>query len=112
MTPAAAHSSLPSDRDSIAVLHQCSNFLVVSKPADLLINDEDSDSASSRPTLSSTLSRLYPDLVDAGVPHHFRFVHRLDYSTSGVICLALNADAARRASRQFEEKRVVKLYAA
>ena len=39
-----------------------------------------------------------------------RIVHRLDQATSGVIVMALDADAHRHLSRQFEERRVSKSY--
>ena len=106
-------SGVPKD---IHVLFQSDDYLVVSKPFDLVINDDPSPVTSSvsppRPTLASLLALQFPQLVDASVPHHFRFVHRLDYSTSGVIGLALNASAAKRATQQFESRRVVKHYLA
>lgn len=39
-------------------------------------------------------------------------VHRLDMETSGLLVLALDADAHRTLSRQFEERRVAKAYIA
>ena len=143
----------------IPVLHLCNDYLVVSKPPDLVINAElksdyliddaksvpansgfscDGDNGDGDPTryiaanniitdtktdvatlsstppddLASALRRLYPHLADASLPHHFRFVHRLDFSTSGVICLALNKLAASRAAKQFEKRRVTKTYLA
>ena len=41
-----------------------------------------------------------------------RIVHRLDQATSGVMVLALDADAHRELSRQFELRRVEKAYQA
>lgn len=44
--------------------------------------------------------------------HEFHFVHRLDYATSGVICIALNKKAARAASNAFETRTAKKFYLA
>lgn len=39
-----------------------------------------------------------------------RIVHRLDYATSGVMILALDAEAHRRLNRAFQERKTQKLY--
>lgn len=41
-----------------------------------------------------------------------RFVHRLDFSTSGALCVALNKKASSAASKEFEARRVKKEYLA
>ncbi|MCO4757297.1 MAG: RluA family pseudouridine synthase [Oceanospirillaceae bacterium] len=41
-----------------------------------------------------------------------RIVHRLDYATSGLMVLALNADSHRRLSTEFQERRTQKSYQA
>jgi len=113
MAAESRSSGLPRD---VSILCENDDYLVVSKPFDLVINDDANYNASSlsppRPSLAALLAVRFPQLVDASVPHHFRFVHRLDYSTSGAICLALNADAAKRATKQFEARRIVKHYLA
>ncbi|XP_070580737.1 RNA pseudouridylate synthase domain-containing protein 1-like isoform X2 [Ptychodera flava] len=40
------------------------------------------------------------------------FVHQLDFSTSGALCLALNKDACSRASKLFSSRSVLKEYVA
>jgi len=51
--------------------------------------------------LVSHLSLLYPNI---------KIVHRLDMDTSGLMVLALNADAHRHLSRQFQERETSKIY--
>ena len=41
-----------------------------------------------------------------------RFVHRLDYATSGVMCLALSKSAAKHAGKALEKRQVEKFYLA
>lgn len=44
--------------------------------------------------------------------HDFHFVHRLDYVTSGVLCIALNKCACTAATSAFEERKAKKYYLA
>ncbi|KAL1474362.1 hypothetical protein MTO96_020887 [Rhipicephalus appendiculatus] len=79
----------------IRVLHCSAHFLVVDKPADLVINTQ---KAHEHPvSVESLLRRQHPELVDPDVEHGFRFCHRLDFATSGVLCLALTRVGARAA---------------
>lgn len=55
---------------------------------------------------------MLPDLVNPKLRHEFYFVHRLDYPTSGIMCIALNKKAARAASSAFETQKVQKFYLA
>lgn len=55
---------------------------------------------------------MFPSLANPSLKNGFYFVHRLDYPTSGVICIALNKNAARAASTAFEKRQVKKYYLA
>lgn len=55
---------------------------------------------------------MFPNLVNPNLRHEFYFVHRLDYATSGVICIALNKPSAQAASNAFEKRKVKKYYLA
>ncbi|KAK8769486.1 RNA pseudouridylate synthase domain-containing protein 1-like [Amblyomma americanum] len=84
---------------ALRVLYRSAHFLVVDKPADLVINTQ---RAHEHPvTVETLLRRQLPELVDPGVEHGFRFCHRLDFATSGVLCLALTRLAARAAQKAF-----------
>ncbi|EFN75107.1 RNA pseudouridylate synthase domain-containing protein 1 [Harpegnathos saltator] len=93
----------------VKVVHRSENFLVVNKPYDMYINSNNPDR---RNTLQLELKKMLPDLVNPKLCHEFHFVHRLDYPTSGVICIALNKKAARAASVAFENHTVQKFYLA
>ncbi|CAH1273626.1 RPUSD1 [Branchiostoma lanceolatum] len=94
---------------TVEVLYNSENFLVVNKPYDVVLNWDD---PSRTDTLQHLLQERFPDLVDESLTHHFRFVHRLDYSTSGPVCVALNKKAAGYAGKAFCQKQVVKHYLA
>lgn len=97
-----------SSSKQLRILYESDCFLIVSKPPDVYINHEDP----SIDTLATRLKILFPSKADPQLVHGFRFVHRLDYATSGVICLALSASACKKASRAFEKRTVVKQYLA
>ncbi|XP_008478591.1 RNA pseudouridylate synthase domain-containing protein 1-like [Diaphorina citri] len=93
----------------IEVLHQNDNYLVVNKPYDLLINSDESDKED---TLHLRLEEQFPTLVCKDVKFSFYFPHRLDYSTSGLMVLALNKTACSLMASCFEKKKVKKYYLA
>ncbi|TMW68152.1 hypothetical protein Poli38472_007824 [Pythium oligandrum] len=57
-------------------------------------------------TIEKALHRDFPD-VDK-----FRWIHQLDFATSGVMCVGLEKEATAMACRLFREKRVQKEYLA
>ena len=83
------------------ILHHDRHLVVVDKPAGLLsvpgIGPEKAD---------CLVARLQAEAPGA------RIVHRLDFDTSGVIVLALDADIHRELSRQFQDREVRKRYVA
>ncbi|KAL3226596.1 hypothetical protein MRX96_024800 [Rhipicephalus microplus] len=83
------------DDTEVRVLHCSAHFLVVDKPADLVINTQKEHEHPV--SVESLLRRQLPELVDPSVEHGFRFCHRLDFATSGVLCLALTRAGARAA---------------
>ncbi|XP_078040065.1 RNA pseudouridylate synthase domain-containing protein 1 isoform X1 [Augochlora pura] len=96
-------------KNNVNILHHSENFLVVSKPYDMYINSNNPDKKN---TLQFELKRILPNLANPSLFHEFHFVHRLDYVTSGVICVALNKKAARAASNAFETRTAKKFYLA
>ncbi|XP_043258392.1 RNA pseudouridylate synthase domain-containing protein 1-like [Colletes gigas] len=93
----------------VDVLHHSEHFLVVSKPYDMYIN---SNNPEKKNTLQSELKKILPNLANPNLFHEYHFVHRLDYATSGVICIALNKKAARAASNAFASRIAKKFYLA
>uniref|UniRef100_A0A8D8YYW0 RNA pseudouridylate synthase domain-containing protein 1 n=1 Tax=Cacopsylla melanoneura TaxID=428564 RepID=A0A8D8YYW0_9HEMI len=90
----------------VEILHQNENFLIVNKPPDLLINGGDADV---NDTLHTRLENQFPALICRELKYSFYFPHRLDYSTSGLIAIALNKEACNL-MRQYFEKRCVRKY--
>lgn len=84
-----------------SILHLDQRVVVVRKPSGLLsvpgIGPENAD---------CVIARLRRHLPEA------RIVHRLDQATSGLMVLALDAEAHRHLSRQFEQRTVEKEYMA
>ncbi|XP_048516265.1 RNA pseudouridylate synthase domain-containing protein 1-like isoform X2 [Athalia rosae] len=95
--------------NTVNVLYRSNNFLVVNKPYDLVIN---SNNPELKTTLQKEVQAIFPELVNPELRHEFHFVHRLDYATSGVICLALNKYAAKAATNAFEKRKAKKYYLA
>ncbi|XP_046452823.1 RNA pseudouridylate synthase domain-containing protein 1-like, partial [Daphnia pulex] len=93
----------------IKVLHQSSDFLVVDKCYDVLIN---SDDPGVKITVEHQIRKIFPHFVNDKLAHGFHFVHRLDYSTSGVLCLATNKKAANLGSTAFSARKTRKYYLA
>ncbi|CAH1794971.1 unnamed protein product [Owenia fusiformis] len=58
------------------------------------------------------LKILYKNLANPSLGHLFRFAHRLDYSTSGCLCVCFNKEAAAEAAKAFGNNRVTKHYLA
>lgn len=83
------------------ILHRDEDLLVVSKPSGMLVHK---GWAKDGVTLIDALRQLGYSRLHT--------VHRLDRATSGIICLAINADAARNLSEQFAERQVSKRYLA
>lgn len=63
-------------------------------------------------TLHHHLSKKYPNLVNPNLHHGFYFIHRLDFVTSGAICIALHKKACSVASIAFQKRATKKYYLA
>ena len=83
------------------ILHRDERLVVLDKPQGLL--SVPGIGPAKQDCLASRVSQIMPTA---------RIVHRLDRDTSGVIVLALDAEAHRELSRQFHDREVVKIYIA
>ncbi|KAK7871266.1 hypothetical protein R5R35_007552 [Gryllus longicercus] len=99
---------IPSEKE-VEILHRSQNFLVLNKGYDIVIN---SDDPKVKVSLQLQLRKLFPDLANPNLHHDFYFVHRLDYATSGVICIALHKKACSIATSAFRERKTQKYYLA
>lgn len=84
---------------NIHLIYQDAHLLAVDKPSGLLcVPGRGADKQ------DCLVNRLLPEFPG------LRVVHRLDRDTSGVMIFALDAETQRALSRQFEERRVEKIY--
>ncbi|KAI3360068.1 hypothetical protein L3Q82_014385 [Scortum barcoo] len=99
----------PASLESLRVLYQSNDFIVVDKHWDIRI---DSKMWYEKHTVQAQLRHHFPQLADPSTYYGFRFCHQLDFSTSGALCVALNKAAAGRAYRCFKDRTVTKAYLA
>jgi len=93
----------------IEVLYKSQDYIIVNKHHDLLINANGDYKGI---TVQSQLKHLYPMLANPNLVHEFRFSHRLDFSTSGCLCISLNKLAANRVGKAFCKRETSKYYLA
>ncbi|KAL3307944.1 RNA pseudouridylate synthase domain-containing protein 1, partial [Cichlidogyrus casuarinus] len=95
---------------TLRVLYKNEGLLIVDKPANLLINSDENFTEIA--TLQTLLFLGHPFLANLQLKHYFNFINRLDYGTSGLICIAFNDDFASMAGKAFETRKTVKQYLA
>jgi len=89
--------------ESLAILHEDEELLVVNKPAGLVCHPTKGDA------FSSLISRVRMHLGESARPH---LINRLDRETSGVTLIAKSDDVARELRRLWENREVDKEYLA
>ena len=87
----------------LEILYRDQDIIAVNKPAGMLVH---------RSWLDKHETRFVMQTLRDQIGQHVYTVHRLDRPTSGVLLLALNQDAARRLSQQFEQQQIEKEYLA
>jgi 23S rRNA pseudouridine1911/1915/1917 synthase len=91
----------------IEVIFEAADFIVVNKPAFLLVHPSKPDGA---PTLWNALQKMLSfELVNGG---QVSIINRLDRETSGLTLVCKNAKAARHFSILMEHRRIAKEYLA
>lgn len=94
--------------ETVDVLYSSGNFLVINKKHDLLINSNDTK----KKTVQTIMRKQFPEYVQDNLTHDFYFAHRLDFATSGILCIPLNKNACKEVCQVFEEQRARKYYLA
>uniref|UniRef100_A0A2A4K5H1 Pseudouridine synthase RsuA/RluA-like domain-containing protein n=1 Tax=Heliothis virescens TaxID=7102 RepID=A0A2A4K5H1_HELVI len=92
---------------AVEKLFENENFLVVNKPFDMYINSDDENEQN-----TVTYHIAAPDSHHSSSVFPLHFVQRLDYATSGVLCIAKNKSSAARAGKLFEKRLTMKYYLA
>lgn len=85
--------------DPTGIIHRDDRLLVLEKPSGLLAVPGRGPEL--QDCLASRVQKVFPAAL---------VVHRLDRDTSGLMLMALDADAQRELSRQFEQRTVHKTY--
>ncbi|CAM9622815.1 unnamed protein product, partial [Discosporangium mesarthrocarpum] len=84
------------------VLHLDDDFLIIGKPVDVRMDGE----------FDVTVEKLVRYWLPPLAEKELKWVHQLDFATSGVLCIGLNRQAAGRACQAFQELRAEKTYLA
>ena len=90
-----------SDISPLPIIFEDKNYLVINKPADLLVHR----SKTSRDKIS--LVQILKEQLGIDYIHP---VHRLDRATSGVILMSKNTETTQFATEQFMSKQTIKTY--
>lgn len=98
---------------SIPIIYKNKNFLVINKPANLLVHPVNDKNLKEK-TLTSWLTENYPQVQEVGDRPDIRpgIVHRLDRDTSGVMVIALTQEFFDHLKKQFKKRMVEKKYLA
>lgn len=100
----------------VKILYQDEYILALDKPSGLIVH---SDGRTKEDTLVDWINENYPDLSEVGEEQILQggkkikrpgIVHRLDRETSGVIAVAKTEEAYQFLKRQFQNRKVEKIY--
>jgi 23S rRNA pseudouridine1911/1915/1917 synthase len=105
-------------KKEIQIIYEDENIIAVNKPAGLVVH---SDGRTKEATLSDWVLENYPEACEVGEPIKLSdgseilkhgIVHRLDRETSGVILVAKNQETFLFLKRQFQDRKINKVYRA
>lgn len=100
----------PDPKQTFDVIYEDKNFLVLDKPAGLLVHPDETTDAH---TLVNQLISYLPAIASVGEdPVRPGIVHRLDREVSGVMVVAKTQTAYEHLKKQFEERTITKEYQA
>ncbi|KAF7279722.1 RNA pseudouridylate synthase domain-containing protein 1-like [Rhynchophorus ferrugineus] len=94
--------------NSCRIIYSSENFLIVDKKADLKINSNNKNEN----TVQTFLRETCPEISNKKLYHEFYFPHRLDFSTSGILCIPKTKEACKVASAGFSSRVTKKYYVA
>ncbi|CAH0731245.1 unnamed protein product, partial [Brenthis ino] len=92
---------------AVPKIFESGDFIIVNKPFDMYINSDDENEKN---TVTCHIASHDSHLSTSSNPLYF--VQRLDYATSGILCIAKNKTAACWAGRLFEKRLTRKYYLA
>jgi len=86
----------------IDILFQNEHYIVINKPHDVRMDGD----------FNTTIKSLLVDTFPGTNTESFKWVHQLDFATSGALCIAKNREAAALACLAFELRETTKEYIA
>lgn len=95
----------PSFDQTLEVIYQDDNVIVINKPSGILTHAKGNNSDE-----FSVAEFIRPLTTDAASSNRPGIVHRLDRGTSGVLIAARNSDAKRLLQKQFQDRKAKKTY--
>ncbi len=102
--------SIPTQNDKIEIIYEDPDFLVINKPAGLIVHKAASNKDK---TLADYLLEAYPEIKEVGDdPSRPGIVHRLDKDASGLMVVARNKQSFSMLKKQFKNRTVNKEYKA
>lgn len=101
--------NLPSDM-GIELIHQHPDFLIVYKPAGIIIHAANTKDQS--PTLVDWLLMKFKEISEVGSPERPGIVHRLDMLTSGILVIPRNNSSHMAFGNLFKNRMIQKKYLA
>lgn len=108
----------PNNLPDISVIYEDENYLVINKPAGLVVH---SDGRTDEPSVAGWVKEKFPEMENIGGEFELNsgeavkrcgIVHRIDRETSGVLAIAKNSEAFLKLRKQFDERQVRKIYRA
>lgn len=97
------------NNDNLNVLEENKDFLIVEKPAGLLVHP---DKYSKERTLVDLIFKKYPETENIGQSGRGGIIHRLDRDVSGLMVVARTKETYERLTEQFQQRKVKKEYLA
>jgi len=110
LPPVKPHRALP-EKIPLDIIYEDEAVIILNKPAGMVVHPACGNYSG---TLVNALLYHFPSLASGKFPDINRvgLVHRLDKDTSGVMVVAKNSTSLSRLAKQFEDKKVEKVYAA
>lgn len=90
------------------IIYSSNNFIIIDKEADLKINSNNKNEQ----TIQTFLKKKCPEVANKKLYHEFYFPHRLDYATSGILCIPKTKEACKSVSEAFSARTTKKYYVA
>jgi 23S rRNA pseudouridine1911/1915/1917 synthase len=92
----------------VEIIFQNKDFVVVNKPAGLIVHPPHEDYA--EPTLTDILIKKFPEIKKVGEKHRPGIVHRLDKEVSGLMVVARNNISYEYLKNEFRAQNIKKIY--